>query len=104
MAERAPLHLIARSKVIESHVRHLAQDRELEDALAAELAAAGRDAEEARRAGAKESVEAAIEELRALARRLAAAPRAGAAMTDARGALRRESATTLGGLDGSERA
>jgi len=96
------MHLIARLKVIEAHVCHLARERGLEDAFAAELTAVARAADEARRGNAREPVGDAIEELRALARRLAAAPRTGRTLTDARGAHPGERAATLERPDGPE--
>lgn len=103
MTERAPLHLVARLGVIEAHVRQLAKDRGLEDAFATDLSAVARGAELARSDRSKDGVEAALRELRALARRIAAAAQAGPTLTDPRGGLTGPHAATLPSPEEPER-
>lgn len=95
MTDRAPSHLVIRCTVIESHVRQLVRDRGLERSFGDALASVSGRAERARNARDKALVETAIEELRDLARRLAAVPASGETLGDARGLRSGEHAATL---------
>ncbi|HKI55878.1 MAG TPA: hypothetical protein VKB31_01895 [Trueperaceae bacterium] len=95
MPDRSPAHLVARLKVLKAHVRHLARDRGLEADFEAELSVMERHADLAVRSDARAMVEAAIEEVRSLARRLAAARSEAVRLGDPRGFPATERAATL---------
>lgn len=102
MSERAPSYLVVRLKVIESHVRQLASDLGLDEDSSADLSVLGRSAELAGGDPSKDMVEAAIKDLRALAQRIAAEPRAVQAPSDGGGGLEREHHTGASVLEESQ--
>lgn len=71
MTTRAPDYLVARLKTVSAHVRHLARERGLQDAFLGELALFDSSVRRALEAASVKAVEAALQEARALALRLA---------------------------------